>query len=65
LLATRLGTACADYIKKGEFGIMVAARGHNSEAVPLKDVAGRTKLVPLEHSWIESARSVGTCMGDY
>lgn len=65
LLATRLGTACADYIKQGQFGIMVASRGDTSEPVPLKNVAGYTKLVPLEHAWIESARSVGTCMGDF
>ena len=27
ILATRLGTACADLIKEGKFGVMVAARG--------------------------------------
>lgn len=65
LLATRLGTACADYIKNGQFGIMVAARGHTTEPVPLDQVAGKTKLVPTDHVWIDSARSVGTCLGDY
>jgi 6-phosphofructokinase 1 len=65
LLATRLGTACTEYIKKGQFGIMVAARGNGTEAVPIEQVAGKTKLVPLDHSWIDSARSVGTCMGDF
>lgn len=65
LLATRLGTACTEYIKKGQFGIMVAARGNGTEAVPIEQVAGKIKLVPLDHSWIDSARSVGTCMGDF
>ncbi len=65
LLATRLGTACADYIKKGQFGVMVAARGDSTEAVPIEKVAGFIKYVPLDHPWINSARSVGTCMGDY
>jgi len=60
LLATVLGTACADLIDKGEFGVMVAARGE----VPLKDVVGKRKTVPLDHAWIESARSVHTCLGD-
>lgn len=64
LLATRLGTACADYIKNGQFGVMVAARGDGTEAVPIEQVAGKTKLVPLDHSWIDSARAVGTCLGD-
>ena len=65
LLATRLGTACTEYIKKGQFGIMVAARGNGTEPVPIDQVAGKTKLVPLDHSWIESARDVGTCMGGF
>ena len=65
LLATRLGTACADYIKKGQFGVMVAARGSSTEPVPLELVAGQINLVPLNHSWIDSARCVGTCLGDF
>ena len=34
LLATRLGTACADLINEGVFGVMVAARGDGTEPVP-------------------------------
>ncbi len=64
LLATRLGTACADLIETGVGGVMVAARGEGTEAMPLEDVAGRKKLVPLDHPWIESARRVGTNLGD-
>ncbi len=64
LLATRLGTACADLISKGVFGVMVAARGDGAEAVQLKDVVGKRRTVPLDHCWIESARSVHTCFGD-
>jgi 6-phosphofructokinase 1 len=64
LLATRLGTACADMIQSGISGVMVAARGDGTEAMPLEDVAGRKKLVPMEHPWIESARRVGTNLGD-
>lgn len=65
LLATRLGTACADYIKQGKFGVMVAARGNGTDIVSLEDVAGNTKLVPHDHIWVDSARAVGTCLGDY
>jgi 6-phosphofructokinase 1 len=64
LLATRLGTACADLVQTGVSGVMVAARGEGTEAMPLEDVAGRKKLVPLDHPWIESARRVGTNLGD-
>jgi 6-phosphofructokinase 1 len=64
LLATRLGTACADLIDKSEFGVMVAARSDGFKPVALKDVVGKRKTVPLDHDWIESARSVHTCFGD-
>jgi len=64
LLATRLGTACTRYIEQGVSGIMVAARGDSTEPVPVKDVVGKRKIVPLDHEWIKSAREVKTCLGD-
>ncbi|MCE1255611.1 MAG: ATP-dependent 6-phosphofructokinase [Anaerolineae bacterium] len=64
LLATRLGTACAALVEAGQYGTMVASRGDGTEAVPLEEVAGNRKIVPLDHPWIESARRVGTCLGD-
>lgn len=64
LLATRLGAAAADLVANGEFGVMVAARGEGTEAVPLSEVAGKVKLVPTDHAWIAAARQVGTGLGD-
>lgn len=64
MLATRLGSACVDCIEQGEFGVMVAVHGEGTRTVPLKDVVGRKKLVPLDHPWIRAARNVGTCLGD-
>jgi 6-phosphofructokinase 1 len=64
LLATRLGSACGDLIHEGVFGVMVAARGEGTEPVPLEKVAGKRKSVPPDHQWVETARRVGTCMGD-
>jgi ATP-dependent phosphofructokinase / diphosphate-dependent phosphofructokinase len=64
LLATRLGSACADLIHEGVFGVMVAARGDGTEPVPLEKVAGKRKTVPPNHPWVETARKVGTCLGD-
>lgn len=63
LLATRLGTACADLIAQEHYGVMVAARGDDAIPVPLQEVAGNKKLVPADHPWVISARRVGTCLG--
>jgi 6-phosphofructokinase 1 len=64
LLATRLGTACAQVIGQNQSGVMVAVKGEQCKPVPLEDVAGRLKLVPPDHDWVRSARLVGTCFGD-
>lgn len=64
LLATRLGVACADYIAEGTHGVLVAARGRGTEAVPLKRVAGKTKVVPMDHPWVGAARHLGIALGD-
>jgi 6-phosphofructokinase 1 len=64
LLATSLGTACVDLIASGAEGVMVAARGSSVQPVPLSSVAGKLKLVPQDNPWIQSARSVSTCLGD-
>ena len=64
LLASRLGAACADLIHENVFGVMVAARGDGTEPVPLEKVAGKRKIVPPDHAWVEAARRVGTCLGD-
>ena len=64
VLATRLGSACADLIHEEHYGVMVAARGDGTEPVPLEKVAGKRKIVPPDHSWVKTARRVGTCLGD-
>lgn len=64
LLATRVGTAAAALIDKGQYGYMVALRGEGTEPVLLDNVAGKKKLVPPDHPRVLSARRIGTCMGD-
>jgi len=64
LLATRLGTRCVELIEKDCFGVMVAEQGGSIVPVPIQDVAGKLKLIPPDHAWVQSARRVGTCLGD-
>ena len=64
LLGSRIGPAAAHHVAKGEFGIMVAARGEETAPVPLSEVAGNLKLVPLDHEWIQTARKLGTGLGE-
>lgn len=64
LLATRLGTAAANFIAEGLSGVMVAARGEKVEPVKLEKVVGIRNVVPVDHPWVISARNVGTNLGD-
>ncbi|WP_176011631.1 6-phosphofructokinase [Victivallis sp. Marseille-Q1083] len=64
LLATRLGSACAEAVLRGQFGMMVAVRGQETELVPIEAVAGRRKVVPADHAWMNSARELGVGFGD-
>jgi len=65
ILATRMGAACARLVNDGVSGVMVASRGEEAVPVPLDQVAGKRKTVPIDHPWIDAARKVGTCLGDY
>lgn len=64
ILATKLGVAATAAIEEGETGIMVASDGVGTARIPLADVAGRRHLVPVDHPWVETARSLGVCMGE-
>ena len=64
LLATRLGTHAARLISDSHYGVMVGVKGEDTVPVPLDEVAGNRKVLPLDHAWISSARNVGTNLGD-
>ena len=65
VLATRLGTACAELLNKEKYGVMIAVRNDKFVPVPLEDVVRKKKLVPPDHPWIRSARLVGASFGDW
>ncbi len=64
LLATRLGSAAANLIAEGQYNIMVGVKGDGVCAVPLEEVAGVRKNVPLDHPLLQTARSLEICLGD-
>ena len=64
LLATQLGTAAANYINEGLTNILVGVCGDGTAAVPLKDIVGLRKNVPLDHPWLQAAQDLEICLGD-
>jgi len=63
VLATQLGVKAAELLAAGQYNLMVAAQNGLAVPVPLEEVAGRKKLVPLDHPWVTTARRVGVSLG--
>jgi 6-phosphofructokinase 1 len=64
LLSTRLGTKAGELLHDGVYNVMVGVKGEECVAVPLTEVAGLTKMVPMNHPWLKTAQLVDTCLGD-
>ena len=64
VLSSRLGTTAALMISKGEFGNMVAIQNHVITSIPLKDVAGKLKMIDPKSDIITEARLLGISFGD-
>jgi 6-phosphofructokinase 1 len=64
LLATRFGARAVELVVERRFGHMVAFQPPDIVAVPLENVVGRTRTVPLDYDVIRTARAMGISMGD-
>jgi phosphofructokinase-like protein len=64
VLATRFGSAAVELIRRGVFGKMVANNPPDIVPIPLADVVGRIKTVPLDSDLLRTARAVGVHLGD-
>ena len=64
VLATRFGGKAVELIRRGVFGRMVANNPPDIVHVPLADVVGRCKTVPLDYDLLDTARALGVSLGD-
>lgn len=64
ITAMRFGTAAIRALDAGLRGVMVALAYPDLEYVPLQDVAGRMKSVPLDCDTLRAARDIDICLGD-
>lgn len=63
-LCSRLGSAAAQAIMDKDYGNMIAMVNNETKRVPLKDVAGKLKMVDPDCQMIEEAKRMGICFGD-
>ncbi|MFO8128766.1 MAG: ATP-dependent 6-phosphofructokinase [Bacteroidales bacterium] len=64
ILATRYGAHAVELMSRGEFGKMVAKKGQHTISIPLEEVRGKLRLVPVDHALIKKARYMDVCFGD-
>jgi phosphofructokinase-like protein len=64
VLATRFGGKAVELICRGVFGRMVANNPPDIVPIPLADVVGKTKTVPLDIDLLKTARAIGVAFGD-
>ncbi len=63
-LCTLLGARAGELLAEGKYNVMVAIRGMNTVPVPIEEVCGGHRTVPVDHSWIHAAELIETCMGN-
>jgi len=60
LLATHFGVKAVELVVTRQFNQMVALKGQDMTSVPIENVMNRQRTVPIDHPYINVARSVGT-----
>jgi len=64
ILATRFGGKAVEFVRNGQFGMMVASRPPDIVPVPFQEVVGKTRMVPLDGDLMQTARTLGIAFGD-
>ena len=63
ILATRFGVGATELIASGQFNRMVALKGNDIVSVPIDEIGGRTRTVPLDSPLLATAEAVGASLG--
>ena len=63
-LATRFGGKAVELLMNGQYGKMVANHPPDLVPIPLGDVVGKIKTVPIDSDLVKTARALGVSFGD-
>ncbi|MCL2424942.1 MAG: ATP-dependent 6-phosphofructokinase [Oscillospiraceae bacterium] len=64
VFCSRLGAMAGELVLQRQFGNMVALQGNTIGAVPLSEVAGKLRTIPLDNELLKQARLLGISLGD-
>ena len=63
VLATQFGSYAAKMVEDENYGITIAMKHNHVGENKLKDIAGKSRLVPEGHGMLEVARRMGISIG--
>jgi 6-phosphofructokinase 1 len=64
-LATNLGVGAVDLLERREYGKMVVCEHNKISSVELKVPAGKVRSIPQDHYMLNTALSLGICLGQW
>ena len=64
LLSLRMGAAAVRFIAEGHRNVMVGWQPPDMRPVPVEEVIGRTKLVPVDSDMVATCRDLAISLGD-
>jgi len=64
VFCSRLGAMAGELVLQRKFGYMVALQGLSIGAVPLSEVAGKLRTIPLDSEILKQTRLLGISLGD-
>ena len=63
-LATRLGIKAAELILNQEYGYMVCVKNNKIDKIPIKEVAGKTKMIEIRADILLQVQAMGISLGE-
>ena len=64
LISMRFGASAIRCVENGDFNELVVLKDNKLTTMPIEEVAGKMKNVPLDSDVVQTARDVGICLGD-
>lgn len=64
LISLKCGAEAVKMVDEGDFNKLVIVKGIDVKRVPISDIAGKMKCVPVDGQGVSTARELGICLGD-
>lgn len=64
LISLRYGAAAARCLNEEEYNSLIVMKDNELNRIPISEVAGKMKKVPLESDTVQTAQDIGICLGD-